>query len=96
MQEERVTLFFREEFMSRQTAEQQDIEKKHVVIEKRYFVNKADYAQQQSIALSNFSSRHGASLDLSELEQQLVHEIIDVSQYYPRWKNVCVQSPFKD
>ncbi len=65
------------------------------IIAKIYFMDQADYDVQQAHALTKFSSANGACLQLSELEQELVHEFINISKYYPRLDGIITVCPFK-
>ena len=68
---------------------------KLVIIEQCHFKCHSDYNLQQKAAFEKYVNMHGVGMNLNRLEQQLVHEQIDVSYFYPEWKHVIVVSPYQ-
>ncbi len=64
------------------------------VISERNFVSEHDYQLQQKAAFEKFVSMNGVNMNLTHLEQQLVHEHINLSFFYPEWNDVVIVSPY--
>jgi hypothetical protein len=65
------------------------------VLTREMFIDEADHDKQLEAALSKFSSMGSSHLELTDMEQLLVNEEINISKDYPKFTNLITMNPFK-
>jgi hypothetical protein len=64
------------------------------VLTREMFIDEADHDKQLASALSKFSSMGSGHLELTDMEQLLVNEEINISKDYPKFTNLITMNPF--